>query len=325
MKRILTAAVLTIATATSAFGWSDSGHKIVASIAFRQLSPDEQAKIAAILKQHPRFEQDFKAKMPEGLNDAEQNEYFFQIAAVWPDMARGFQGADRKYNHPTWHYINLPSFLVPEDTTMIVKVNQSLDPPAEQQEDMNAIQAIKMARKKLADTTVPDIEKAVWLCWLYHLVGDIHQPLHSSALFSKTLFPTGDKGGNSIHTGQRGNLHSLWDGFLGGRVDFREPRNKAIAFVNDPAKAAIGKAAAAKLDEKTWLDESHEYCDNVAYDDEVRGHLRGFADKSEAPAIQLTERYLKAGGALAEQRVIQAGYRLGAVTKEVAKANSQSK
>jgi hypothetical protein len=94
------------------------------------LSPEEQAKIAAILKQHPRFEQDFKSKMPEGLNDAEQNECCFQIAAVWPDMARGFQGADRKYNHPTWHYINLPSFLVPEDSTMTVKVNQSLDPPA---------------------------------------------------------------------------------------------------------------------------------------------------------------------------------------------------
>ena len=93
--------------------------------------------------------------------------------------------------------------------------------------------------------------------------------------------------------------------------------------MNDEAKAAIGKEAATKLDEKTWLDESHQICDTVVYDDEVRGFLRGYLDKSEAPAIQLTERYLKAGGAVAETRVIQAGYRLGAVAKAIVAANKQ--
>jgi hypothetical protein len=39
------------------------GHKIVASIAFRQLSPDKQKKVVALLKKHPRFEDDFAAKM----------------------------------------------------------------------------------------------------------------------------------------------------------------------------------------------------------------------------------------------------------------------
>ena len=321
MKRFLLATLLVLSSATMTHAWSDSGHKIIASIAFRQLTPNEQAKIVAILKQHPRFEQDFKSKMPEGLSDDEQNEYFFQIAAVWPDMARGFRGEDREYSHPSWHYIDLSSFLVPEDSNMTVTVNQSLDPPAEPNEQMDAIQAIKTARKKLADKNVPDSEKAVWLCWLFHVVGDIHQPLHSTALFSKTLFPTGDRGGNSIHTGQRGNLHSLWDGFLGGRTEFRPPRNRAIAIVNDEAKSAMGKAAATKLDEKTWLDESHQLCDKVVYDDEVRGYLRGYVDKTEAPPITLTERYLKTGGAVAEDQVIKAGYRLGAVVKELVNTN----
>jgi S1/P1 Nuclease len=318
VKRILLATLVVLSSAALAQAWSDSGHKIVASIAFRQLAPEEQAQVVAILKQHPRFEQDFKSKMPtELMDEKEQNEWLFQQAAVWPDMARGFQGTDRKYSHPTWHYIDLSSFLVPEDSTMTVTVNQSLDPPAEQREDMDAIQVLKMARAKLANKNTPDSEKAVWICWLFHVVGDIHQPLHSTALFAKTLFPTGDRGGNSIHCDQRGNLHSLWDGFLGGRTNFREPRNKAIAFVNDEAKAAIGKAAATKLDEKTWLDESHQICDTVVYDEEVRGFLRGYLDQTSAPPITLTERYLKAGGAVAETRVIQAGYRLGAVTKQV--------
>jgi hypothetical protein len=55
---------------------------------------------------------------------------------------------------------------------------------------------------------------------------------------------------------------------------------------------------------------------------EVRGFLRGYADKAQAPPIQLTERYLKAGGAVAETRVIQAGYRLGAIAKQVVQSNT---
>ena len=40
-----------------------------------------------------------------------------------------------------------------------------------------------------------DEEKAIYLTWLMHLVGDIHQPLHCAAVFSEQ-FPNGDKGGN---------------------------------------------------------------------------------------------------------------------------------
>ena len=43
-----------------------------------------------------------------------------------------------------------------------------------------------------------------------------------------------------------------------------DQRNRAIAIVNDDAKSAMGKAAATKLDEKAWLDESHQLCDTVA-------------------------------------------------------------
>jgi hypothetical protein len=61
-----------------------------------------------------------------------------------------------------------------------------------------------------------DREKAVYLCWLFHLVGDIHQPLHTTALFSE-VFPHGDKGGNLVYIrldGRPTKLHFLWDGLL---------------------------------------------------------------------------------------------------------------
>jgi len=53
---------------------------------------------------------------------------------------------------------------------------------------------------------------------LVHFIGDVHQPLHASSLFSPT-FPGGDGGGNFIKlsppakvgTYSSSNLHSFWD------------------------------------------------------------------------------------------------------------------
>jgi hypothetical protein len=39
--------------------------------------------------------------------------------------------------------------------------------------------------------------KAIALAWLFHLVGDIHQPLHTAQLFTVD-YPNGDRGGNEI-------------------------------------------------------------------------------------------------------------------------------
>ena len=58
-------------------------------------------------------------------------------------------------------------------------------------------------------------DRAMLTAWIFHLVGDIHQPLHSSTLVSQRLFPEGDRGGNSIKLKQSYNLHALWDGTAG--------------------------------------------------------------------------------------------------------------
>ncbi len=92
MRQLLFAAVTIAVTASQAFGWSASGHKIVGSIAFRQLTPAQQEKIVEMLKNHPRFKEDFESQMPDDLKTPEeQNEWLFQQASVWPDLARGFR------------------------------------------------------------------------------------------------------------------------------------------------------------------------------------------------------------------------------------------
>jgi hypothetical protein len=273
-----------------------------------------------ILREHPRFQPDFLDAMPE--NVEARDEWIFQQASVWPDIARGFKGdALKEFNHGTWHYINVPHYLNASDREALdrLKVNDSLDPPAKPAEDMNAIQTIKVARALFADTDANPRDKAIMMAWLFHLVGDIHQPLHSTALFSAKLFPEGDRGGNLIPTVQRRNLHSLWDGFPGGKVDLREAHQDVLKLLAIPELAELGERSARELDEKQWMDESHELCVNVVYGPELLGYLRNRETEggTDLQPISLPEEYLKAGGKVCDRRAVQAGYRLAAVLKEI--------
>jgi len=46
-----------------------------------------------------------------------------------------------------------------------------------------------------------DLERrAIALAWLFHLVGDIHQPLHTAQLFTVD-YPQGDRGGKKYVCG----------------------------------------------------------------------------------------------------------------------------
>ena len=57
-------------------------------------------------------------------------------------------------------------------------------------------------------------ERALFARYTVHLVGDIHQPLHSVALYNST-YPKGDLGGNLLKikmlNGTLMNFHSFWD------------------------------------------------------------------------------------------------------------------
>lgn len=329
MRKVLASLLILLVAANPVLAWNDLGHKIVASIAWRQLNNDERDKIVSLLSNHPRFAEDFQGRMPDSIaagSLATKNEWLIQQAAVWPDIARGFPAGLRgKYHRASWHYINKPMFLSDADRTALeadLELNLELDPPAMAEKNMNVIQVIRLARKTLTDDAASAEDKGLMLSWLFHAEGDIHQPMHSTALFSQNLFAQGDRGGNQIQTSQRSNLHSLWDSFP-GTGGFREARNLSFATTADDENKSIGTAAATELDESKWLDESFELATNVAYGPEILGPVRimdGDMD-TEYPPIVLTEDYLQAGGRAADRRLIQAGYRLGAILKQIAAEN----
>jgi hypothetical protein len=327
MRKSLIVMVLILFCASQALAWHDGGHKLVAAIAFKRLTPDERKKVLEILKHHPRFDPDFDDQMPGSVaagSDERQQEWLFQQAAVWPDMARQFHGNLKDtYHRPLWHYINRPIFLTDADRTAMeghLHINLSLDPPATMNKEMNVIQTIRLARKVLKDPMASKMDKGLMLSWLFHTVGDIHQPLHSSALFSSQVFKEGDHGGNLVNTKEESNLHTLWDHFPGDRLSFKNVHNKAKALMAVQDWATAGTAAAGELNESKWLDESFELATTKVYDIDLMAHLRVVemdGSQVDFPPFDLDDEYLKDADKICDKRVVEAGYRLGEILKQL--------
>ena len=95
-----------------------------------------------------------------------------------------------------------------------------------------------MAQIANPDTSAKD--RAIYIAWIEHVVGDIHQPLHAACEVS-TQFPDGDKGGNTqailVH-GKAMNLHAFWDDLLGTDMSYTYIKKTADEIAADPSAQA---------------------------------------------------------------------------------------
>jgi hypothetical protein len=286
--------------------WNALGHRVVAETAWQQLPPERRQQIVDTLRHHPRFAEDFVAKMPSNvsIDDKEaQDRWIFWQAAVWPDVAR--RGP---FDRPTWHYINRPIFIGPERP---VSANLSIEYPGDTPIDqLNCIQATKLALGTISDEESGLDAKALAYCWLFHLVGDMHQPLHSTALFCD-YFPDGDKGGSILPTMQMRNLHALWDGWLG--------TDDSPARVIRESQELTRRRELWNVDTTAtpehWIAEGHNLAKLAVYTPDILDKVsRAKPDSPLLPFI-MSDDYLKAGGESARQRIVEAGMRLGAILK----------
>lgn len=325
MKRfflLLVFLALFLLTPESIQAWNYAGHRVIASIAWDQLTPETQAAMIALLKQHPRFEQDFQSRMPEVIRKASpavQDRWLFMRAATWPDIARSFKEADReKYHHGTWHYINQPIYLdTASELSLSSKLPVNTAKSIRQGDDplqFNILQALEYNVAQVKDPAVSETNKALALCWIMHLTGDSHQPLHSSALFSKGSFPEGDRGGNSIRIG-KSNLHAQWDGLLGNSFKDSEIVSQAVGLARDPALKQLGEQATKNLNYADWIDESHALAKSAGYTQLILAA----AKQNDSPQNEflklkdLPAAYYRTAGAIAVKRAAQSGWRLAAV------------
>ena len=335
MARFGMCCVAWLLLATRLLAWSDGGHRVVALIAAAQLNPETLHQVVEILRHHPRFEEDFVTPMPElvrGGSYEEQARWLLSQAAVWPDMARTFPGKDRKYHHGSWHYVNLPLYLTDRDRKQL-ELKHTIDKkkhvPEHHKgrthlavghtqlptEDWFINHAFHANRDVFFAPETPPAERAVALCWLIHLAGDSHQPLHATGLFTERRFVEGDRGGNEISVTKSESLHERWDGLLGHKVRWNDCQSRAAFLRHTPGAKTIGQKAAQDTEIEHWLEESFELAQKYAYTAEVRAVIAEGEATPTAPLdiVVLPKSYWHQAGEIADHQVLVAGYRLAAV------------
>lgn len=312
----LVLAVLTLvgSSANLMYAWSESGHHLIALLAFDELTPEEQQKLLAILTLHPRYAEDFTPS--EKIRNADR--FRVGTAGYWPDIVRRLPD----YNRPTWHYQLGATLTLGDPAQMQVPETPGPLPPEAtlETQDLYIAQAVELCRRVLGDSQAAPGDRAIALCWLAHLVGDAHQPCHAGSLYAAGLFPDGDRGANSIRSRQKNNMHAVWDGLLGGQFN-EGAMNRRVKEISDSAEVtAIGEVAIAKpdaLNPLVWLAESREAAIAHAYTHEVLGPINATMEEGgELPEVYFSESYLQQAGRLAQLRAAAAGKRLAAIWRE---------
>jgi hypothetical protein len=246
----------------------------VAKIAYDSLDKGTKDRMNEFLIKHPHYGTYLTKNKPDGVD---LKEWVFLRAATWPDWVRPPKAPSErnpdvvKYHRPNDHFTNLPVF--PKDVTpdFAARIRRQLRPH-------DVVCALKQRVEELRLETVPPADKAVALCWMLHLIGDIHQPLHCAALFSPELFPHGDMGGNSVAVridGEKKRLHTYWDELLGVADDEipDTPRyaEEAYRLVIRNADALVKAYPAGSLgdlkskDFRAWAAESLALAEEVGY------------------------------------------------------------
>jgi hypothetical protein len=305
MRKAL-AVVVMLAMCAPAFAWNNTGHMVAARLAWLKLKPGERSKVVEILKKHPHYDEFLAADRPNGFTE---EEWVFLRAATWSDWVRNHH--KKQYHHASWHYINYP--FVPQGSMIDAASHQ---PPPEEE---NVVRQLDVAVKKIKNGTQE--EQAVYLCWLLHLGGDVHQPLHTTALFSEQ-FPDGDRGGNLayvvLHDGaNKTKLHPMWDGLLGkstsvsaiGRVV--KQVNSMLEENPDLIKSDLENHTTFE----SWAKESFEIAKKAAY---LNGQLPLGVEDDESSDISVApDDYAKNAGGIARVQIAKAGARLAATVSKV--------
>ena len=142
-------AIILVVTPGIASAWWDSGHRLVALVAWSRMDVPTRMRVLRLLGQHPQVEKYFTP--PARLQDGRlRHQWVISQAAVWSDLVRK---SDR--DRPTWHYINRPLFLSEKARRSLqprLRVNLATRLPKGASlapQDLNVIQAISLCRQRL--------------------------------------------------------------------------------------------------------------------------------------------------------------------------------
>jgi hypothetical protein len=296
-------ALIWLAAVLPAFGWDETGHKISAYIAWQRMTPEVREKVIKILRAAPEDAQLSTFYMGYGGRSEEaRKREFFMLIATWADIIRDrdFETRMKKYHHSNWHY----------DDIFWKTVDGKVVDITGMEEGGHAIEKLKDFEKTIRGNE-SDKEKAIAIAWIEHLVGDLHQPLHTSARVTD-LEPKGDAGGNAFlltpkdtPREKQENLHWFWDSIIGRGI----PRKNDACdsdYVDPIAQSIMKKYPYAKLksrltpgDFDAWKMESLKLAQTNVFSADLK--------RFEKPSAAYQKKALR----IAEERLALAGYRMG--------------
>lgn len=283
MKKQLRYSLLTIilllCTAPS-FAWNQVVHQVIAQIAYDNLTTNAKKQAN---------------QLTQVINQEYATNQTFVQSANWADNINARQISA----FSTWHYVDIPINRDGRQRHYYSKIN--------------VIWAINQAVAVLQNPKANTFERALFLRFLIHFVGDIHQPLHAANLYAKR-FPKGDAGGNLylIKDGKIKNLHALWDQCF-NMTSRRYPDASAIAQLADQLQQHYPKADFGdeinQMSPAQWASQSYTIADSFVYD---------------TPYNQkISKAYAKQGQIICEQQITLAGYRLAKLLNSLSVLTSQ--
>lgn len=175
------AAVLLLVSiaSTTVEAWSPQGHRLVALIATKHLTPTARQNIAWLLG-------------TTSLADV----------AVWAD-----QYLEGNNQTSFWHYVNIPldAPSYDRDRDCLKQSGVIAGVRGDKWRDC-VVDRMIYNQERLANTSLDRADRAIALKFLVHLAGDLHQPFHALGV---------ERGGNGIPVSVFGsatcNLHGVWD------------------------------------------------------------------------------------------------------------------
>lgn len=304
----LAAVVILLLGVVPARAWFNGGHMLVAYIAYQNLTPQTRSRVDTLLKHNPMY-----SSWTKGAKKKQKGLAAFLNAATWPDCIKqascdpGYTsdggdtppgnpsdnqniGYSDKLMHKYWHFVDIP-----------FEAGSSGKPP----KNPNALSEIQLLSNAIG-TNEPDDIKSYDVVWLEHLVGDVHQPLHSTSRFTKN-HPDGDAGGNLVAFCEkpcRDELHAFWDGLLGDKLTIAQ-----VTQAGDKLIANGTPPGSDVADPVSWTNDSEKLAETKVY-------VAPISDDND-PSVTISPRpdtaYSDAALAVAQSQAALAGFRLAAL------------
>jgi len=250
LARLLLIALAALAAASSARAWGCKGHQIVALVAEAHLNPRARSMIFRILDHGPISPSLPRFCRADGL-DA------FVDSSTWADDVRSIlpeTGA--------WHFVDIPRGAPRGDIAPYC-------PPARSCSTSALADQLHILRSRNASAQA----RADALRFVIHLVGDLHQPLHTTT--------NSDRGGNCVPVTLFGqapreidlrredyspNLHQIWDAEIIERFSQRDAPQQVAKDLDQKFRAMIPAwQSEAPQGFAAWAWETHQVAETVAY------------------------------------------------------------